>query len=52
MNAHYLNSTYDRQKEKMARPAGIAHLVCLMALLAPASYAYSILSHEAIVDSA
>jgi hypothetical protein len=36
----------------MARLAGIARLVGLIALLAPASYAYSILSHEAIIDSA
>src|ERR1700693_3686465 len=52
MNAHYLNSTHDWPKGKMARLAGIARLGCLIALLAPASYAYSILSHEAIIDSA
>jgi len=52
MNAHYLNSTHDWPKGEMARLAGITRLVFLIALLAPASYAYSILSHEAIIDSA
>jgi hypothetical protein len=52
MNAHSLNSARDWPKGKTARLAGIARLAFLLALLAPVSYAYSILSHEAIVDSA
>ena len=52
MNTHFLNSARGQPEGKIARLAAFLRLVFLIALLPPASYAYSVLTHEAIVDSA
>jgi len=51
MNAHFLNSARDWPKGKMTRFPGIVRLLLAILLSSSISYGYSVLSHEAIIDS-